>query len=1388
MTQPVRVYDQQLNLLYETDNYLSLIFNPKFYEIGSFEFHINQYVEGADYFQKGHLIVLDKRPDKAMLIRHREIALDQNGKVTENWKITGVTLEGVLDQRITIPPSNTDYDRISGPAETVMKHYVRNHLVDPANPNRKIDFVEVAADQKRGEHVEWESRLKNVADEISDIAKQGNLGFVMYADMERGKWIFDVVEPRDVTRDNPDFPPVFFSPDFATIKTQQFVDSHQHYKNVGYVGGQGEGKDRTIVQVGDHLKGIERAEIFIDARDVGMDENDEGNEDVPEDEIEDQLKERGRSKLREHETTFFLEAQILTPVHNNRHNEFAMSTPFEYEVDFRLGDVVEVFNKKWNITMNAPITEIREIHEANGFTLEATFGEAQPTLMKKLNDRFNELMGIEQQELPVKLSTERMQQAIDYAESRVSQEEQERIQQAQENLEASKEYADEESYQAMVNANEYTESYAEKKKISQDVEPLDPEVIWIDTSQTPNVPKVHNGFDWEKISPTEAAEVGAETPEGAQDKSNQAENNAKSHADTVASEAQSNAESYADTVSEQALIDAQNYAVAKEVYNNEMQQIANDLADKAGIEYVDGQLVDKANKADVYTIEEVDDRLLNYVSVTEYETDMNGVVQELDSHSTTLGQHETAIGLKADSTRVDNLEGTIEDHSTQLNIMADQISSKVDATYVDGVIADIEVGGRNYVSRKDYTQRGNSDYHDIIVDDTQTHETGEDVYKVTKIQSGTPPIRIHRFPNGIKEGEVWTASIYVKLDENNDMTNDSGSRLILYDGTDRITLKSSGSFAGLGEWKRLTFTFKNETGQDIVNDLWVYFYDCKESGNITYFSAPQVEKGNKATDWTPAPEDVQDQIDDLDVTVSNHSSSITQLSTEIESKVESSVFDVLEGRVTDAESTITQHSNEIALKADSTVVDEIESRVSTAEVDINALESEIVLKADSTVVDGLETRITSAESDIDGLNSTISLKADSTVVDGIEERVTTAELNIDGLEGEIDLRVEKDGVISAINLSSESTTIQSSKINLVGAVTVLSDITDDLGDIYAGNIYGAYIEGGEIVQNAGSGHTSIHLNDKGLIVRDGEGDDRLAIVTDEYEFQGANPSTIYFEPNTSEEFILGTFHEGLGEAFLGFVDQQPDYYFNIRNWGGTIGLDARTTSVTKQSGWEEHFLLRRYDTYNAVWDMNLANGNLNFEYRGEYGGSRDRYFTISKTGNVYVGQGIGHVVAGYIDFTQSGNSAGYLGVSSRLRVTDGDFWQGSNTTVYQPVNASSFNESSLEELKQDIELLTINALEIIVDADLYSFKRIDEVERGMNYTRYGFVIGEDKKTPVEVLDDEGEAINHGNISAILWKGQQEIITHIYNHDERINDLEIENQLLKERVRQLEEAS
>jgi hypothetical protein len=356
---PLRILSPGLELRGEVDQYFSLSFIRRFHRPGEFQLVTSRKAANTQQLELGLLIMLGADPYKTGIIRHLEIETDEQG--VELIMVKGETLGGITRQRITFPLEQEAQDMIEGPGEAVLKHYVRRNCLDI--PDMAFPMLAIAPNKHRGEPFKWQSRYKNLAEELEKISLSTGLGWQIYLDFDLKKWVFDVVIGRDLTVHQDIHPPVIFSPEFENIKTQSYIDSLMNYANKAIVAGQGEGVEREIAIVGTDATDLNLYVIFVDARDV------EHAVDLPN---------RGASKLAEHGRIQTFQSEVLT------------KGPFQYEKDWDLGDVVTVQNKAWSLTMNSRITEVAEIYEPGGFRLEVTFGNQLPTLSQKLRTVLDE--------------------------------------------------------------------------------------------------------------------------------------------------------------------------------------------------------------------------------------------------------------------------------------------------------------------------------------------------------------------------------------------------------------------------------------------------------------------------------------------------------------------------------------------------------------------------------------------------------------------------------------------------------------------------------------------------------------------------------------------------------------------------------------------------------------------------------------------------------------------------------------------------------------------------------------------------------------------------------------------------------------------------------------
>ncbi len=270
---------------------------------------------------------------------------------------------------------------------------------------------------------------------------------------------------------------------------------------------------------------------------------------------------------------------------------------------------------------------------------------------------------------------------------------------------------------------------------------------------------------------------------------------------------------------------------------------------KVGTVYLKNLKLEEGNKETSWTPapEDVDADISSVEGkVTTLNTQYTSLSQTLTSLNATVNSHTTQISSKADNSTVTTINNTV----TSLTADLSGFKTTVSDTYTTKKeFNDLQIGGRNLYKGTKYW---NGEW---IVKDGVT--IAEDVAKMTAVAYpyyGTV---------AVKSKEQYTISLEVKSDVAH-TTTEGGVVLLNFVDSKRQRVHASwvpGSFAT--EWKRINYTFNVPKNENIAA-LWIGLRN--NSNKVVYFRYLKLEKGNKATDWTPAPEDVESSITTVSTT------------------------------------------------------------------------------------------------------------------------------------------------------------------------------------------------------------------------------------------------------------------------------------------------------------------------------------------------------------------------------------------------------------------------------------------------------------------------------------------------------------------------------------------
>lgn len=361
---PIWIYDTNLNLLAQIDNYEYLRWEKKWRSPHNFEVHINRYKKHAEHIKKDNYIVMYRNGKyRAGIIEARELQLTEEGKVSESWKVTGHSFSNLLSHRIALNgvSSGNGYDEQNSNAESLFRHYVDVNAIT-TDPNRVIPNLILGTDLTRGTQVQYRARFQPITQVLEELSLVSGLGYDVTVDLTNKQFVFEVLEGKDITTSQAVNSPVIFSPEFDNVKMLGFRESTMDSKTLAIVAGQGEAELREIVEIGTGT-GLGRREIFVDAR----------NSDST-----DQLTQKGNETLSELKDEITIEFDHLP------------GGPFSYMEDFDLGDIVTI-NYPDIAQMDSRIIKvIEEVTPENGDQLKIVVGKEWPDIIKLIKrDRKN---------------------------------------------------------------------------------------------------------------------------------------------------------------------------------------------------------------------------------------------------------------------------------------------------------------------------------------------------------------------------------------------------------------------------------------------------------------------------------------------------------------------------------------------------------------------------------------------------------------------------------------------------------------------------------------------------------------------------------------------------------------------------------------------------------------------------------------------------------------------------------------------------------------------------------------------------------------------------------------------------------------------------------------
>jgi len=330
------------------DDFASLVWNRKYYDVGNFtlQLPISQYenVKNAMYVYSNEFVETGKIE-----------TLNYVSATSEEFiKLSGRFLEVLLNDRVINKTKS-----FNACIEDICLNLVNEFAINTTDIKRKINKLKVKVLETRNINDKLNTQVTgdNLLEYLYTLTKSKEKSIRITYDYINDELIFEVWQGLDRTDSQNENSWAIFSRNFENIAEDDYSLDSTKYKNYVYIAGQDKGENRIIVELDLVKNGEERKELYVDARDLQMEDG------MTLSQYKEILLQRGLEKLYE----------------NNKveKSDFKID-PFSnliYKKDFDLGDKATYKNEDLGIFVDKRIVEISEVYENGNKEINVTFGD-----------------------------------------------------------------------------------------------------------------------------------------------------------------------------------------------------------------------------------------------------------------------------------------------------------------------------------------------------------------------------------------------------------------------------------------------------------------------------------------------------------------------------------------------------------------------------------------------------------------------------------------------------------------------------------------------------------------------------------------------------------------------------------------------------------------------------------------------------------------------------------------------------------------------------------------------------------------------------------------------------------------------------------------------------